>query len=369
MDTTGYAVVGTGYFGAELARILATLPGARISAVHDPHTAAPVAAELGCDVEPDLAAMLERDDVDAVIVASPNHVHKEAVLAAAERGVHIFCEKPIALSYDDCDAMVAAAKDHGVVFMAGHIMNFFDGVRRLKQLINDGVLGDLLFAHSARNGWETPKAEVSWKKGRATSGGHLYHHIHELDCIQFLMGPAQRVSMSGGNVAHHGPGSGDEDDLLLLQLEFPGGRHGLCEYGSAFHWGEHYVLVQGTRGAARLDLMNSCLILRTPEGEQRFGLHRSAEEDADRSRLYRGQESEGAIRYGSPGDRPPLWLQGAMLEELTFFNDLMHGAQVGPEFTPLLTGQAARDSIATADAATRSLQERRWVDVAEVTNS
>ena len=82
---------------------------------------------------------------DAVIVATPNYLHKEPVVKAAEHGVNVFCEKPIALSYQDCDDMVRACQEHGVIFMAGHVMNFFHGVRHAKKLINDGVIGKVLY--------------------------------------------------------------------------------------------------------------------------------------------------------------------------------------------------------------------------------
>ena len=97
--------------------------------------------------------------------------------------------------------MVDACKENNVTFMAGHIMNFFNGVHHAKELINQGVIGDVLYCHTARNGWEEQQPSVSWKKIREKSGGHLYHHIHELDCVQFLMGGMpETVTMTGGNV-------------------------------------------------------------------------------------------------------------------------------------------------------------------------
>ena len=83
MKTVGYAIVGTGYFGAELGRIMKEEEGAKIVAVLDPENAESVAEELGCDVETDLDILYSREDVDAVIVASPNYLHKEPVVKAA----------------------------------------------------------------------------------------------------------------------------------------------------------------------------------------------------------------------------------------------------------------------------------------------
>lgn len=367
MSNIGYAIVGVGYFGAELGRIMNEQDGARIVAVLDPENAETIAAEFGCDVETDLDKICSREDVDAVIVASPNYLHKEPVLTAAKYKKHIFCEKPIALCYQDCDEMVKAAEENGVIFMAGHVMNFFRSVRHAKRLIQEGKIGKVLYAHSARNGWEEPQKEISWKKIREKSGGHLYHHIHELDCIQFIMGPAKMVTMTGGNVAHKGEEFGDEDDMLFLSLEFEDGTFGICEYGSAFHYPEHYVLIQGTGGAIRIDMCDVKMTVKDAAGNEEYYLvHESKEEDDDRTRIYHSTEMDGAIQYGHPGKKPPMWLHGIMKNEMKYFHGIMQGNPVTEEFKPLLTGEAARAAIATADAATLSLKENRKVYISEI---
>lgn len=367
MNNVGYAIVGTGYFGAELGRILKTIEGANVVAILDPDNAKSIAEELGCDIETDLDKLCSRQDVDGVIVASPNYLHKEPVLAAARHGKNVFCEKPIALKYSDCDEMVRACENAGVIFMAGHVMNFFNGVRRAKRFINEGKIGDVLYCHSARNGWEQVQESISWKKIREKSGGHLYHHIHELDCIQFLMGQATTAYMTGGNVAHSGERFGDEDDMLFINLEFGNNTYALIEYGSAFRWSEHYLLIQGTKGAIRLDMKDAGMIVRTEEGEEHYLLHRTKEEDDDRTLTYNTKmEMDGAVLYGRPGKKPPLWLHGIMEEEMKYFNGLMHGDPVDDEFKDLLNGKAARAAIATADAATLSLKENRKVYISEI---
>ncbi|MGC4389172.1 Gfo/Idh/MocA family oxidoreductase, partial [Streptococcus suis] len=67
-----------------------------------------------------LDELVSSEDVDCVIVATPNYLHKEPVIKAAQNGKHVFCEKPIALSYADCQEMVDTCKHYGVTFMAGH---------------------------------------------------------------------------------------------------------------------------------------------------------------------------------------------------------------------------------------------------------
>ena len=105
-----YAVVGVGYFGAELARIMKEQEDAKVVAVYDPENGETIAKELSCDAEQSLEALVSRPDVQCVIVATPNYLHKEPVILAAKHGKNVFCEKPIALSYADCDEMVKACE-------------------------------------------------------------------------------------------------------------------------------------------------------------------------------------------------------------------------------------------------------------------
>ena len=362
-----YAVVGVGYFGAELARIMKEQEDAQVVAVYDPENGETIAKELSCDAEQSLEALVSRPDVQCVIVATPNYLHKEPVILAAKHRKNVFCEKPIALSYADCDEMVKACEENHVIFMAGHIMNFFNGVHRAKELINAGTIGKVLYCHSARNGWEDVQESVSWKKIREKSGGHLYHHIHELDCVQFIMGGMpEEVTMEAGNVAHQGEAFGDEDDMIFITARFHDGRYAVLEWGSAFHWPEHYLLIQGTKGAIKLDMFDAGCTLKVDGKESHFLLHESKEEDDDRTRIYHGTEMDGAIQYGKPGRKPPLWLQGIMKKEMAFLNGIMHGKEVSEEYKPLLTGEAARAAIATADACTKSRMEDRKVKLSEI---
>ncbi len=365
-------IIGVGRIGRVHGESISKfVPNARVKAVADPflnENSIAWAKSLGIEeTYTDYKKILADPEIQAVLICASTDMHSPLSIEAIQAGKHVFCEKPIALSYQDCDEMVRACEENHVTFMAGHVMNFFHGVRHAKKLINDGVIGDVLYCHSARNGWEEQQPTISWKKIREKSGGHLYHHIHELDCIQFIMGGMPKtVTMTGGNVAHQGENFGDEDDMLFINLEFPNNRFALLEYGSAFHWPEHYVLIQGTKGAIRIDMCNCGGTLKTEGKEEHFLVHESQEEDDDRTRIYHGTEMDGAIMYGKPGKKPPMWLHSIMKNEMKYYNELLHGAPVTEEFRPLLTGEAARAVIGTADALTLSLRENRKVDVKEV---
>ena len=174
------------------------------------------------------------------------------------------------------------------------------------------------------------------------------------------------MTMAGGNAAHREDAYGDEDDMLFITMEYPGHRYALLEYGSAFRWQEHYLLIQGTKGAIKIDMCNCGMTLKAGDREEHYLVHRTREEDEDRTRIYRETQADNGNQFGRPGRKPFLWLQGIMDEEMGFLNEVLHGAKVTEEFKPLLTGQAARNSIATADACTRSLNEGRKVRLSEI---
>lgn len=283
--------------------------------VFDPNNGPAIGAELGCRVSPSLDDLVASPDIDCVIVASPSYLHVDAVLKAAANKKHVFCEKTIALSYKDCVAMVEACKKNGVLFMAGHIMNFFNGVSHAKKIIEEGKIGKVLYCHAARTGFEEAQDEISWKKYKAKSGGHLYHK---------------------------GEGFGDEEDLLVLNLEYDNDRYALLEYGNAFRWGEHYLLIQGTKGAIKLDLYNTGGTLRVKgEEESHFLIHESQKEDDERTAIYTGRGMDGAIAYGRPGLRSPRWLLSCIDKEMAYLHKILEGGAIDEEFVKLTNGQAA----------------------------
>lgn len=364
--TVGYGIVGAGYLGKALARGLAAQLGARIVSVYDPEDSTLLAAEFKARAEDSIDTLLAAADVDAVIIASPNWAHHRQVLDAAGAGKHVFCEKPVALSYRDADEMIRACEAAGTIFFAGHVTNYMAGVRHAKELIAAGRIGHPTFVRAVRTTWEGHGGGHGWKKQTALSGGHLYHHIHELDLVQSLLGPATRVTMIGGNVAHHDADDGDEADMMAMLLDFDGTRFATLEYGSAFHWPEHHVLIQGTEGAIRLGFQGEGCVLRTKGKVEYFPLHRSVEEEESRAAFYLAGDDDAAGLFGAPDTDVPLWLSGILDEETASFHRLVTTGQLDPEFRQLADGSAARSALATADALTRSLHEGRTVAVSEI---
>lgn len=358
-------LVGAGYFGLEFARIIEHIPGANLTAVFTPRvpTGLPESVRVAASVE-DLAA-----NVDAVIVASPNHAHREPVLAAAAAGAHVFCEKPIALTWEDCDAMLRACQDAEVVFMAGHVLHFMPGIEQAIHAIERGVIGEPIFSRTVRTGWENGTAAPSWKKQRALAGGHHFHHIHELDLIQRIMGPARIATMVSASVPHAGTRSGDEDTLLLATLELPGDRFASLQWGSVFRKPEHEIVIQGTRGYLAIDMQRVEITVVAGGDVKTISMHGNARLDRERLTENRASAAGSGVIYGDVSRRPPGWLSAGMRRELEYFTAYIRDpSHAAPEWRSLTDGTAARTSIATAAALSRSAAERRSVAIAEITS-
>jgi myo-inositol 2-dehydrogenase/D-chiro-inositol 1-dehydrogenase len=205
----------------------------RITAVYDPH--APTRDSLSRDVDAKPVSSLERvladSEVEAVLVASPNHLHCEQTLAAAAAGKHVFCEKPMALSTADCDRMVAACRDAGVRLMVGQSTRLSPLVRRLRGVIEGGDLGDPVFGISTYlfPGFRQRETGV-WHVERDLSGGLFFHMaIHQIDCFNAVFGPARRVHYAGGK---HGSQVADFHDVASVLVEFASGATGVISAAS-----------------------------------------------------------------------------------------------------------------------------------------
>jgi predicted dehydrogenase len=151
--TMRVAVVGAGYWGPNLVRNFGSSPDWDLVAVCDldvARAAQVVGQHSTVEVEPSLQALLARDDVDAVAVATPAETHCAIALAALEAGKHVLVEKPLASSREDAEAMVRRADELGLVLMCDHTYCYTPAVQHLRALVQGGELGEILFVDSVR---------------------------------------------------------------------------------------------------------------------------------------------------------------------------------------------------------------------------
>ncbi len=166
-STIGVAVVGAGYWGPNLVRNFRTSPDWRLVAVCDrdldrARSVVQDRSDVACVAT--LDEVLARDDVDAIAVATPARTHLPIALAALRAGKHVLVEKPLADSVAGGQEMVRAAAEAGVVLMADHTYCYTPAVLKIRELIEEGALGDLLFIDSVRInlGLIQPDVNVFW---------------------------------------------------------------------------------------------------------------------------------------------------------------------------------------------------------------
>jgi predicted dehydrogenase len=147
------AVAGLGYWGPNIARNVARLPDAELAWCCDASEAnrSRLADQFpGVRFTGDLDDVLADDSVDAVALATPVPSHAPLALRVLKAGKHCFVEKPMAQSAADAEAVVAAAQEHDRVLMVGHLLEYHPGVMKLKELIDDGELGRILYIYGNR---------------------------------------------------------------------------------------------------------------------------------------------------------------------------------------------------------------------------
>lgn len=176
------AVVGAGYWGPNLARNFSTSDEWDLLAICDldPDRARVVAGLVSGapEVYTDLAELLAREDLDAVAVATPARTHHAVALAALRAGKHVLVEKPLADSRERAGEMVREAAERGLTLMADHTYCYTPAVLKIRELIQDGALGDLLFVDSVRInlGLVQPDVDVFWDLAP-----------HDLSIIDFVL--------------------------------------------------------------------------------------------------------------------------------------------------------------------------------------
>jgi phthalate 4,5-cis-dihydrodiol dehydrogenase len=161
----------------------------RITAAADPreHALQQFGTQFGAQTFANAEDLCRSDDVDVVYVATPPELHREHVEIAAAHGKHIVVEKPMALTLADCDAMVKAAERAGVKLLAGHTHSFDAPIRRMREIVASGELGDLV----SINTWNFNEFNVrAWptKELRTTFGPILNQAPHQVDIVRQLGG-------------------------------------------------------------------------------------------------------------------------------------------------------------------------------------
>lgn len=205
-------------------------------------------------VSEDWRAIVDDEDIDAVCVATPNYLHAEIAIAAAESGNHVLVEKPMAVSLHEADAMIEAATKNNVVLMVEQTFRFVPAVDVAYHLVNSGILGRII---SVKSKFGTPGPDV-WAPGsdwffsaqEAGYGSLLDVGIHGVDLVRYLSGKnVQEVAAIGGTYVK----DIKLDDNSICLLKFEDGTFGIVE-ASWTSILDISVVVNGERGLLEVRL-------------------------------------------------------------------------------------------------------------------
>jgi len=229
-----------------------------------PQAAERIAQTLGCEWTEDYRRLLDDSRIDAVVICTPEFAHAEQVVAAAQAGKHVLCEKPMARTLEQADAMLEAAVRAGVRLMIAHSRRFTPRYRRAHQLLEAGTIGaPVLVRENERRartseaivqpGWRPdPDKHSTWYAQAEYSVGTILHiGVHEMDLFRWFAGAeATSVYMETKITGE----DQEVPDTVVIQVGFANDVVGVCEiYNSAppGYPNHHEFEVFGTEGMLR----------------------------------------------------------------------------------------------------------------------
>ena len=194
-----------------------------------PGRAAQLAALYGAQACEDYHELLERSDIDAVSICTANQTHAVLACEAMRAGKHVLCEKPMAVTLAECESMVAAAERNGKHLMIGHNMRFDPVHRKAKELLDGGIIGDIItfrttMGNAGPENWSM-EAGSTWffDKQKAAMGALSDLGIHKVDLLQYLTGQkvietTAKVMTLNKHTATGAPITVDDNALCILRM-------------------------------------------------------------------------------------------------------------------------------------------------------
>jgi predicted dehydrogenase len=295
----------------------------------------------GCTQEESFEAMVRRDDLDAVVLATPNAVHREQAEIAAHHGKHVFIEKPIANTLEDGRKIINACMQSNVILMVGHVARRHAGNRLAKQLVESGAIGKPIMVEanlSSEQGLTLQPSDFRWRgDDLGCPGGPLMTMgIHHADTLMHIFGPVKRVYSMFNRLYV----TAQIPDVTVTTLEFESGMLGYI--GSNFSSPRsNWMTIYGT----------DANIVRTFRGIDR-------KLDPERKRSVDENTRLELIRGSGGAEEIKLIIGDPLLEQIDEFADcVMEGKQ------PETNGESSMRALAVIRAAIESATTGKPIDL------
>jgi predicted dehydrogenase len=338
-----FGIIGAGVAGRYHAQAIAQTPGARLVAVcaGRPERAATLAAAFGAGVEPDVDALLARNDIDAVCICTPSGQHAAQGIAAAQAGKHVLVEKPIAIALDDADALIAACRAAGVHLGVALQRRTDPDFCAARDAITAGMFGRLALGAITVPYLRTQEyyESADWRGTWALDGGGalMNQGIHLVDLLLWLMDDdVVEVQAYTTTLAR----AIEVEDCVSAALRFASGALGSIAATTAVAPGfPHRVEVYGTHGGLQIE--GEAIVRWETTNEPTTPAPRATGSGA-------GQQAAGAGAH-------PTGISA--IGHTRILRDFV--AAIRDRRTPLVTGESARRSLAVVLAVYESARTGR----------
>ncbi len=352
MTQIRFGIIGSGYMGRTHTEAIAQLgKPACLVAVAGGRRAADLARDFGMTHEPSTEALIDRSDIDAIVITTPHHLHADTAVRALTGGKHVLVEKPLATSLADVDRMIAAAQTANRVLATGYHQRFRPNNRAACEIIRGGSLGRL---ETVLVSMPSPKvtgvssfgSDWAWWNDPA-SVGHMINALpHAIDLLRWSTG--REISSVTALCRTFLPDVIVEDTTLAL-AEFTGGP--IASFyssralpGTIFPGEAFRCRFVGSQGLMDLD----------PYDELRV---------ADESGTWKTVSKQPAVGYDNANTAfGPARMQ-AYRDQISAFLTAIGQTGMPATLPPVGTAEDGRAAIAVCMAMLESSKDRRWVNL------
>ena len=317
MRTVNVGVIGVGAMGENHVRVYHKMEEANLIAVSDVSERAlkKIEKKYGAKGYTDYCELLENPDIEVVSVCVPTTFHHAVVMEAIRHKKHILVEKPMAFTLTEAEEMIAAAKEAGIILATGHVERFNPAVQKAKELIDDGVIGDIVSAFAKRVGPLPPRIK--------DVGVSIDLAIHDLDIMNYLF--EEEITQVYGTMNSSFDDSEFEDHAEIM-VSFDNESTGIIEVNWLTPYKRRELELTGTAGIISVDYIQQSI------------------------EVYGKFAQDIEIKHEEP-------LKGEL-------NSFLHSVVEGEE--PVITGEDGLKALKMVIAANKSSKEHRPISLNEL---
>ena len=254
MNQLRVAVIGTGFWGKNQARVFSQLQQTKLICVCDANskTASTIGSQFNVESTTDLDNVLSRRDIDAVTICTPTVTHKDVATRALEAGKHVLVEKPMTNTSAEANELLLLAKKKGLRIMPGHIERFNPAVTYLKSLVDEGALGKIMLLVARRVGrWPERIGDVGVVRDTA---------IHDIDLARYIFADeVSAVYAQLGSLRH------SKEDYAEIMLQFSKGGTAFIDANWLTPKKTRTMVVTGSDATAELDYITQQVSIESSE--------------------------------------------------------------------------------------------------------